>query len=133
MLDYFFPEFGHIGYQPIRYNEVCPIETFNAKDDLSDTFGYQRAWYDYLARVDEVHGLFRTSLRNYLMNRVFNVKPQLAESFLLVDPAQLNDVFATNVVDPDTGEVKDDKILGQIYFDVKAKRPIPMFGIPRLE
>lgn len=133
VLDYFFPEFGHIGYQPIRYNEVCPIETFNSHDDLNDTFGYQRAWYDYLARVDEVHGLFRTSLRNYLMNRVFNVKPQLAESFLLVDPAQLNDVFATNVVDPVTGEVKDDKILGQIYFDVKAKRPIPMFGIPRLE
>lgn len=133
VLDYFFPEFGHIGYQPIRYNEVCPVQTFNAGDSLEDTFGYQRAWYDYLARTDEVHGLFRSTLRNYLMNRTFNVKPQLSESFLLVDPKQLNDVFATNIVDEQTGEVKDDKILGQIYFDVKAKRPIPMFGIPRLE
>lgn len=133
VLDYFFPEFGHIGYQPIRYNEVCPVQTFNAGDSLEDTFGYQRAWYDYLARTDEVHGLFRSTLRNYLMNRTFNVKPQLSESFLLVDPNQLNDVFATNIVDEHTGEVKDDKILGQIYFDIKAKRPIPMFGIPRLE
>lgn len=133
VLDYFFPEFGHIGYQPIRYNEICPVQTYNAGDDLNGTFGYQRAWYDYLARVDEVHGLFRTTLRNYLMNRTFNLKPELVESFLLVDPAQLNDVFATNIVDEITKEVKDDKILGQIYFDVKAKRPIPMFGIPRLE
>lgn len=133
VLDYFFPEFGHIGYQPIRYNEVCPVQTFNAKDDLNGTFGYQRAWYDYLARTDEVHGLFRSTLRNYLMNRVFDFKPELTKSFLLVDPTQLNDVFATNIVDEQTGEVKDDKILGQIYFDVKAKRPIPMFGIPRLE
>ena len=133
VLDYFFPEFGHIGYQPIRYNEVCPVQTFNAKDDLNGTFGYQRAWYDYLARTDEVHGLFRSTLRNYLMNRTFDFKPELSESFLLVDPVQLNDVFATNIVDEQTGEVKDDKILGQIYFDVKAKRPIPMFGIPRLE
>lgn len=133
VLDYFFPEFGHIGYQPIRYNEVCPVQTFNAGDDLNGTFGYQRAWYDYLARTDEVHGLFRTTLRNYLMNRTFNLKPDLSESFLLVDPKQLNDIFATNIVDETTKEVKDDKILGQIYFDVKAKRPIPMFGIPRLE
>ena len=133
VLDYFFPEFGHIGYQPIRYNEVCPVQAFNAGDDLNGTFGYQRAWYDYLARTDEVHGLFRTTLRNYLMNRTFNLKPELSESFLLVDPKQLNDVFATNIVDETTKEVKDDKILGQVYFDVKAKRPIPMFGIPRLE
>ena len=86
-----------------------------------------------MARTDEVHGLFRTTLRNYLMNRTFNLKPELSESFLLVDPKQLNDVFATNIVDETTKEVKDDKILGQVYFDVKAKRPIPMFGIPRLE
>ena len=25
VLDYFFPEFGHIGYQPITYREVCPM------------------------------------------------------------------------------------------------------------
>lgn len=127
VLDYFFPEFGHIGFQPIRYNEVCPVQAYN--DDpasLNDTFGYQRAWYDYLASTDEVHGLFRTSLRNYVMNRVFNLKPELSESFLLVDPAQLNEVFASTLEN-------DDKIIGQVYFDVEAYRPIPQFGIPRLE
>ena len=127
VLDIFTPEFGHIGFQPVRYNEVCPVQAFNDNPDtLNDTFGYQRAWYDYLARVDEVHGLFRTELRNYLITRVFDVKPQLSESFLLVDPAVTNQVFANTTEN-------DDKILGQIYFDVKVKRPIPLYGIPRLE
>ena len=128
-LDYFFPEFGHIGYQPIFYNEVCPLQGYNAGGaaELQKVFGYQRAWYEYLASTDEVHGEFRTTLRNYLINRVFSKAPELSEEFLLVDPEQVNDVFA--VTTEDTG----DKILGQIYFKISAKRPIPLFGIPKIE
>lgn len=126
LFDYYFPEFGHIGMQPILMNEVCPVQQYS--DDptkLNNVFGYQRAWYDYLASVDEVHGYFRSELRNFLINRRFDTAPELSESFLLCDPSQINDVF--QVTD------KTHKILGQIYFDIKAKRPIPEFGIPKLE
>lgn len=126
IMDYFYPEFGNLGFVPIRYDEVCPVQAKNAGDDLNGTFGYQRAWYEYLASVDEVHGEFRKTLRDYLMNRTFDTKPELGEDFLLVDPAQLNEVFAVTTA-------SDDKILGQIYFDCKVKRPIPLYGIPRLE
>lgn len=126
ILDYYFPEFGNLGFVPIKRNEVCPVQTKAAGDDLNGVFGYQRAWYDYLASVDEVHGEFRKSLRDYLINRVFDVRPELSESFLLVDPKQLNEVFAVNTE-------SDDKFLGQVYFDCKVKRPIPLFGIPRIE
>ena len=126
ILDHFSPEFGHVGFVPIKYNEVCPVQTFNAGDDLNGTFGYQRAWYDYLASTDEIHGLFRTSLRNYLMTRQFDLKPSLSESFLLVDPKQLNEVFASTTEN-------EDKIIGQIYYDVSVKHPIPKYGVPRLE
>lgn len=125
VLDYYFPEFGHIGNQPITYREVCPVQSFAAGDSLDDVFGYQRAWYDYIASVDEVHGDMRTSLRNFLVNRVFDSRPELGAAFLQVDNDQVNDVFS---VTDDT-----DKILGQVYFDVTAQRPIPKFGIPRLE
>ena len=124
-LDYFFPEFGHIGMQPIDYREVCPLQVSSVGDNLTDTFGYQRPWYDYIASVDEVHGQFRTDLRNFLCNRVFNSKPVLNHDFLKVDPQQLNQIFSVTST--------EDKILGQIYFDVSAKRPIPRMGIPRLE
>lgn len=136
-LDYFSPEFGHIGLQPIPAREVCPNQMAqdpNA-DFEKDVFGYQRAHYDYLQRVDEVHGQFRTSLRNFIMNRVFDSKPSLGPSFTVIDPNHLNDVFTVqSIVDPNTGqEVVVDKILGQVYFNVSAKRPIPKYGVPRLE
>ena len=126
-LDYYFPEFGHLGMQPVCYDEVCPVQAYNAdgKAALKDVFGYQRAWYDYLSSVDEVHGSFREALRNFLMNRIFENKPQLSEDFLLIDPEQVNQVFSVTE--------STDKILGQVWFDVKAKRPIPEYGIPSLE
>ena len=61
-LDYFFPEFGHIGLQPITYKEVTPLQVgIDTPTALNDTFGYQRAYYDYIANYDEVHGNFRSS------------------------------------------------------------------------
>lgn len=126
-LDYFSPEFGHVGLQAILNQEVSPLQCTDSQ--LIGTFGYQRAWYDYLQSVDEVHGQFRTTLRDFVMNRVFNNLPVLGPSFTVIDPKQLNDVFTVREVE---GEPID-PILGQIYFDIKAKRPIPRYGVPRLE
>lgn len=126
LLDSYFPEFDNIGFQPIFYDEVCPIQAFNDDpDSLKDIFGYQRPWYDYVASTDEVHGLFRTNLRNFLINRVFSSKPTLSPDFLLVDPEQVNDVFSVTQT--------TDKILGQIYFDVTVNAPISRIAIPRLD
>lgn len=126
-LDYFFPEFGHIGLQPVPNAEVCPIQTYLASpNELNKVFGYQRAWYDYLSSIDEVHGQFRTSLSNYLMMRTFDTKPELGGDFIKIDPNQVNDVFSYT-------DGSDDKVLGQVYFDIIAKRPIPRYGIPKLE
>lgn len=126
VLDYFFPEFGHIGYQPITYREVCPVQAFNAGMDLSTVFGYQRAWYDYISRVDEVHGQMRTTLRDFLINRVFDKAPKLSEAFLLVDPSQTNQIFTVTADNEDVW-------MGQVYFDYQAKEPVPLYGIPKLE
>lgn len=132
-LDYFFPEFGHIGYQPILQKEVSPLQTFYSGSDLNKVFGYQRAWYDYLASTDEVHSQFRTTMRDFIMNRTFEDEPELGEEFLLVDPNQLNDVFLAGTDDNNLYAPEADKIIGSLLFNVSAKRPIPMFGIPKLE
>ena len=132
VLDYYFPEFGHIGNQPITYREVCPLQLYAemASDEtlsFEKVFGYQRAWYDLIQSVDEVHGDFRLSLRDYLVNRVFNSIPELGHDFLFVDPDQINDIFSVAESD------NEDHILGQVYFDISCQREIPKFGIPRLE
>ena len=91
--------------------------------EAGETFGYQRPWYDYLSSNDEAHGLFRTNLRNFLLNRVFKFKPYLGESFTTINHSELTNVFATDY---------GDKILGQIYFDIEAKRPIPKISVPSI-
>nr|UCS96116.1 MAG: major capsid protein [Microviridae sp.] len=126
LLDHFNPEFNNIGFQPISYKEVCPIQAYNDNPaSLNGTFGYQRPWYEYCQRYDQAHGLFRTSLSNFLMHRVFDVKPELAQSFLVIDPEQVTDVFSVTET--------TDKIYGQIRFEITCKLPVARVAIPRLD
>lgn len=125
-LDTFNPEFDHIGYQPIYTKELCPVNQWLVdKNKMNTVFGYQRPWYEYVQKRDTAHGLFRTELRNFIMNRVFSGVPQLGQDFTTVDPAQVNDVFSVTDV--------SDKILGQVYFDCTVKLPISRVVVPRLE
>lgn len=125
LLDHFQPEFAQVGYQPITYKEICPLQCKAFGVDFDETFGYQRSWYEYVQKQDTVHGLLRSNLRNFIMNRNFESVPRLTEDFLLVDPDQLNDVFQ---VTEDT-----DKIVGQCKFDIQVELPIPRVSIPRLD
>lgn len=135
-LEYYFPAFAHLGYQAISYREVCPLQASVNGVSLDSTFGYQRPWYDYISAVDEIHGQFRTTLNNFVMARVFNQVPSLNEEFVTVRPESLNDVFTiSEVEDPQNPDKKIpiDTILGQIHFDIVMQRPIPRFGVARLE
>lgn len=124
-LDYFFPEFGHIGLQPISLKEVAPLQVHKLQPTKKDeTFGYQRSFYDYVQSTDEVHGSLRTSLRNYLINREFADIPSLSKQFIEINPEEVNDIFS---VTEDTH-----KVVGQVSFKITAKRPIPFFGTPTL-
>lgn len=126
LMEHYQPEFNLIGFQPIKYNEVCPIQAYNDNPNtLTETFGYNRPWYEFAQKYDVAHGLFRTDLSNFLMHRVFNKKPELAQSFLLVDPEQVTDVFAVTET--------TDKIYGQIWLDITCKLPIARVAIPRLD
>ena len=126
LMDHFQPEFNNIGFQPILYKEVCPIQAYNANpDSLTDTFGYNRPWYEYVQKYDQAHGLFRTDLSNFLMHRVFDQKPELAQSFLVIDPEQVTDVFAVTET--------TDKIYGQIRLNCTVKLPVSRVAIPRLD
>ncbi len=126
LMEHYQPEFNLIGFQPIKYNEVCPIQAYNANpNSLTETFGYNRPWYEFAQKYDVAHGLFRTDLSNFLMHRVFDQKPELAQSFLLVDPEQVTDVFSVTQT--------TDKIYGQIWLDITCKLPIARVAIPRLD
>lgn len=126
-LDYHFPEFNNISYQPVTYAEVCPVLAFNENKSLDSVFGYQRPWYDLISSLDEAHGQFLTTLNGFILSRRFVSYPSLGERFLTVHPEDLNDIFSTKMTD------SNDVILGQLYFDVVKKTQISKFGIPSLQ
>lgn len=126
LLDHYQPEFDRIGFQPITYKEVCPMNfTKQNIADMSKTFGYQRPWYEYVAKYDSSHGLFRDSMRNFVMSRFFASSPDLSKQFLLVDPDTVNQVFSVTEY--------TDKIFGYVKFNATARLPISRVAIPRLD
>ena len=127
LLDWHFPQFNNISYQPMLYKHLCPYQAYAVNPiNVNHVFGYQRAYWDLIASFDEVHGEFRGSMRNFLINRVFDKAPELSKDFLLVNPDHVNDVFAM------TSE-SGDKILGSIAFDITKKTTIPRNSIPHIE
>lgn len=127
LLDWHFPQFNNISYQPMLYKHLCPYQAYAVNPaNVNHVFGYQRAYWDLISSFDEVHGEFRGSMRNFLINRVFDKAPELSKDFLLVNPDHVNDVFAM------TSE-NGDKILGSIAFDITKKTTIPRNSIPHIE
>ena len=127
LLDWHFPQFNNISYQPMLYKHLCPYQAYAVNaENINNVFGYQRAYWDLIASFDEVHGEFRGSMRNFVVNRVFDKAPELSKDFLLVNPDHVNDVFAM------TAE-NGDKILGSIAFDITKKTTIPRNSIPHIE
>ena len=127
LLDWHFPQFNNISYQPMLYKHLCPYQAYAvSSQNINHVFGYQRAYWDLISSFDEVHGEFRGSMRNFLINRVFDKAPELSKDFLLVNPDHVNDVFAM------TSE-NGDKILGSIAFDITKKTTIPRNSIPHIE
>lgn len=127
LLDWHFPQFNNVSYQPMLYKHLCPYQAYAANPQhINNVFGYQRAYWDLISSFDEVHGEFRGSMRNFLINRVFDKAPELSKDFLLVNPDHVNDVFAM------TSE-NGDKILGSIAFEITKKTTIPRNSIPHIE
>lgn len=132
LLDFWQPEFNHIGLQPIPMKELDVFGQFaKSPDNMDEEFGYQRPWYDYISALDSVHGQFRTSLSSFVMYRSWSEPPSLSPDFLLVDPSSgIDDVFSVRT---DSEGNSIDKILGQIYEDYTIKSPVSKFGIAKLE
>ena len=130
-LDYFFPEFNGIGMQPIYYKDIAPLQLGaritdkeNLRKALTETFGYNRPWAEYISTLDEAHGRYRDDFSDYLLMRLFKGVPALNKDFLTIDHTDLNNIW--NVSE----EVTSDKILGLIHFDFKYKSTVSEYGLP---
>lgn len=119
-MDFYFPEFAHLGEQEIKNEELYLQQTSAGNDGV---FGYTPRYAEYKYSLNEVHGNFRGNMAFWHLNRIFSESPNLNTTFVECNPS--NRVFAT-------AETSDDKYWIQIYQDVKALRLMPKYGTPML-
>ncbi|QCS37072.1 major capsid protein [Tortoise microvirus 49] len=122
-LDYFFPEFENLGEQEIKSEELYVDSNFGSNTKNGTTFGYGPRWYEYKDRVNEVHGLFRTSQAYWVPQRIFSGVPGLNGDFVQINPSKegsLNNIFA----------VTDDPAPFQVlvHNSVRAVRPMSKYS-----
>lgn len=121
-LDYYWPQFAHLGEQEIKQSEIYVDLSKNNGANSNETFGYTPRYAEYKNIPDSVHGDFRDSLSFWHMGRIFS------------NPPRLNDNFLTNyssTVRPFAVEDSTvDKIWVNIHHNFKALRKMPKYGTP---
>lgn len=116
--DFYFPEFAHLGEQ-----EIVNAELYAQSDDPDGVFGYTPRYAEYKYVPGAVRGDFRASLNFWHLGREFSSTPPLNDEFVTADPSKR--IFAVQ----DSGV---HSLWLQIYNNIRAIRPMPKFGTPRL-
>lgn len=121
-LDYAWPEFAHIGEQPILNKEL-----YLKSSNPNATFGYTPRYAEYKTATDRICGQFRTTLNFWHMARQFDNEPMLNSDFVHCDEDKdgLNRVFSVT-------EDGTEHLWIQLYNDIKASRLLPRFGTPKI-
>lgn len=119
--DYFTPSFQNIGEQAVLAAELGDP---SSEDEV---FGYAPRYEEYRVAFDRVHGDMRDTLNFWHLARAFREAPKLNQAFIQSNNKTLTDrIFPYN-----QNEFPQYKqFLAQMYFDVKALRPVPKHGIP---
>ena len=122
-MDYYFPEFQHLGEQKVTKREVSPDLTNNG-DYNDETFGYQQRFAEYRYIPSTVHSGFKngTDLSKWVMVRNLG-KVSLNSDFVQqqVDYNNFADVTYNS-----------DHCLVELYHDIKASRPLDVYATPTL-
>lgn len=116
--DWYWPQFAHLGEQEVLQKEIM---AYQLNDD--DTFGYVPRYSEYKFEPNRVAGDFRTSLNFWHLGRIFATPPLLNQTFIEVDSATTDRVFA--VTSPAV-----QKLYCHVLNKVRAVRSMPKFGTP---
>lgn len=123
--DFYWPVLSNIGEQPVLNKEIYATGT--SKDD--EVFGYQEAWADLRYRTNRVSGEMRSKAANSLdywhLADDYNSQPYLSDSWIREDPTNVDRVLAVS-------SSVSNQIFGDIYLDIVATRPLPLYSIPGL-
>ncbi len=121
--DFYWPALSHLGEQAVKNQEVF-VSNDSAIDDA--TFSYMPRYDEYRFKQSQITGLFRSeasaSLDVWHLAQDFAALPALNEAFI-TDAVPMDRVLAV----PDEPD-----FLLDVYFKIKAARPLPLYGTPGL-
>lgn len=128
-LDFYSPEFAHLGEQPIELAEIFTGGNADEYDPHS-TFGYTPRYAEYKFIPNQIHGTFKTNMDAWHMARKFDTAPTLSKQFMEVNEYEngLNRVFAV----PGSKQSPIEHFYVYAFNDVRALRPMPVFGTPSI-
>lgn len=128
-LDYYTPDFDHLGEQETKRAELfCDFtsqqDTEFEGDDLY--LGYNPRYEEYKASYSTCTGEFRNTLDNWNVYRTFDRAPVLSPEFIHAEPEDFDRLFEFQNIQNTSNE----HFYAQIYFDIKAKRPMSKYSTP---
>nr|WNN13296.1 MAG: major capsid protein [Microviridae sp.] len=120
--DFYWPSLAHLGEQAVLNKEIYAQGT--EKDD--EVFGYQERYAEYRYGKNEITGRFRSSYPQSLdvwhLAQKFESLPTLSKSFI-EENVPMDRVVAV----PSEPDILFDSLI-----NVKAARPMPLYGVPGL-
>jgi len=120
--DFYYPALAHLGEQAVLNKEIYAQGT--AVDD--DVFGYIPRWDEYRFKQSQITGLFRSSASASLdvwhLAQDFATLPVLNQAFIEENPP----------IDRVVAVPSEPDLLLDVYFKIRAARPLPLFGTPGL-
>ncbi len=121
--DFYWPALSHLGEQAVKNKEVF-VSNDAAIDDA--TFSYMPRYDEYRFKQSQITGLFRSdadgSLDVWHLAQDFSALPALNSDFI-TDAVPMDRILAV----PDEPD-----FLLDVYFKIKAARPLPLYGTPGL-
>lgn len=112
-------QFENVGNEPIFRNEIV--------SGGNGVFGYvQRYLWHKLGNRNQAHGLFKTDLKSFIVQRRFIDAPQLGSAFLQVSTSDLDNVAAV------AGDVSKYGVMIDARIDLSVSEPLSESAIPSL-
>lgn len=124
--DFYFPVFAALGEQAVLNKEI-----YCTGNDVQDdgVFGYQERWAEYRYHPGMITSLMRSTAASTIdqwhLAQRFTALPTLNSTFIFDTPP------VSRVVAVGAG-ANGQQFLCDMFFDIKAARPMPMYSVPGL-
>ena len=123
--DFYFPVLSHLGEQTVLRSEVF-LDSDTTSGGNADVFAYMPRYDEYRFKQSQITGLFRSAATDSLdvwhLAQDFATAPTLSQDFI-EDKPPIDRVVAVPS-EPD--------YLLDVYFKIRAARPLPLYATPGL-